>query len=113
MKNNIVKLFTCIILLVFITSLSLTTLSIQGISTDVDDSSFSVSSSSTQDIFWPANSSEWIEVAPETQGLDSDKIAQMFEYIKTRRYDIRSVIIVRNGHLLTEEYLNSSQLIEN
>ncbi|KKK90288.1 hypothetical protein LCGC14_2724570, partial [marine sediment metagenome] len=58
-------------------------------------------------------SSEWTEVAPEEQGLDSDKITQMFEYIETRRFDIRSVIIVRNGHLLTEKYLDNSTLLEN
>ncbi len=114
MKNKIEKLFTSLILLVLISLLSLTTLSIQGINTNVDDSSFSVPNLSAQDTFWPSNSSEWTEVPPEEQGLDSDKIADMFEYIANRpNYDIHSVIIVRNGYLLTEEYLNQSQLIEN
>ncbi|KKK81114.1 hypothetical protein LCGC14_2816750, partial [marine sediment metagenome] len=60
MKNKIDKLFTFLILLVVISSLSLTTLSIQGISTNVDDSSFSVPDLSG--IFWPSNSSQWTEV---------------------------------------------------
>ncbi|MHA2391428.1 MAG: serine hydrolase domain-containing protein [Promethearchaeota archaeon] len=63
--------------------------------------------------FWPSNSSEWTEIAPEEQGLDSDKIADMFEFIEKNSYDIHSVIIVRNGYLLTEKYLYKSQVIEN
>jgi CubicO group peptidase (beta-lactamase class C family) len=62
--------------------------------------------------FWPSNSSEWTEVAPEEQGLDSKKIAEMFEFIEKQSYDIHSVIIVRNGYLITEEYLYNSQLLD-
>ena len=62
--------------------------------------------------FWPPNSSEWTEVAPEEQGLDSKKIAAMFEFIEKQSYDIHSVIIVRNGYLLTEEYLYNSKLLD-
>jgi len=62
--------------------------------------------------FWPSKSSEWTEVAPEEQGLDSGKIAEMFEFIENARYDIHSVIIVRNGYLLTEEYLYNSRLLD-
>jgi len=113
MKNIIKKLLICMISLAVITSLSLDSLSRQGINTNVDDSSFSIHNLSTQDTFWPSNSSDWTEVAPETQGLDSDKISEMFEYIEVIGYNIHSVIIVRNGYLLTEEYLYNSQLLEN
>ena len=113
MKNKIEKLFTCMILLVLISSFSLASLSMRGISKSVDNSPFSVSNLSTQDLFWPSNSSDWTEVAPETQGLDSDKIAAFFRYIEQNSFDIQSVIIVRNGYLLTYEYLHNSQLLEN
>ncbi len=63
-------------------------------------------------IFWPSNSSDWKEVAPEEQGLDSGKISEMFEFIEKNSYNIHSVIIVRNGYLLTQEYLYNSQLLE-
>ncbi|MHA2008863.1 MAG: serine hydrolase domain-containing protein [Promethearchaeota archaeon] len=63
-------------------------------------------------IFWPSNSSEWTEVAPEEQGLDSDKISEMYEFIEKNSYDIHSVIIVRNGYLITEEYLYNSQILD-
>ena len=64
-----------------------------------------------KDKFWPPNSSEWTEVTPEEQGLDSNKIADMFKFIEKNSYDIHSVIIVRNGYLLTEEYLHNSTLL--
>ena len=108
MKNKLEKLFICMISLVLITSFSIGFLSMQGISTGVDDSSFPDSNLSTQSIYWPGNSSEWTEVAPETQGLDSDKIADMFEYIADTSFGIDSIIIVRNGYLLTEEYFYNS-----
>jgi len=113
MKNKIEKLIICMISLVIINSISMVSLSVQGISTGVDDFSLSTSNLSTQDIFWPPNSSEWTEVAPETQGLNSSKITEMFEFIETNSYDIHSVIIARNGYLLTEEYLQFSQIYRN
>jgi len=112
-KNKIEKLIFCMISLALIASFSIATSSRRGINTNVDDYSFSVSDLSTQDTLWPGNSSEWTEVAPETQGLDSDKISAMFELIEDNSYDIHSVIIVRNGSLLTYEYLHNSQLLEN
>ena len=75
MKNKITKRLTCMISLVLITSFSLAPLSIRGINTNVDDFSFSVPNLSAQDMYWPPNSSEWTEVTPETQGLDSGKIS--------------------------------------
>ena len=88
MKNKTEKLLICMISLAIITSFSIESLSRQGISTSVDDYSFSVSNLSTQDVFWPENSSDWTEVAPETQGLDSDKISEMFEFIEDNSYNV-------------------------
>jgi len=110
MKNKKEKRLTCMISLVLITSFSIVSLSMGRISTSIDDFSFSVPKLSVQDTYWPSNSSEWTEVAPETQGLDSDKISEMFEFIEENSYDIHSVIIVRNGYLLTEEYLHDYQI---
>ncbi|KKN10650.1 hypothetical protein LCGC14_1034490 [marine sediment metagenome] len=60
------------------------------------------------DVYWPTN--EWTEVNPKTQGLDSNSISRMFEYIEDNSLDVHSVIIARNGYLLTEKYLYNSQL---
>ncbi len=113
MRNKIKKLLTGIIIVSLIASISIASLSLRGFSTSIDDSSFSVSNLSTQDTIWPPNSSDWTEVAPETQGLDSDKIAEMFSYIQSlKNYDLHSVIIVRNGYLLVEEYLYNYEVLD-
>ncbi|MHA2344822.1 MAG: serine hydrolase domain-containing protein, partial [Candidatus Hodarchaeales archaeon] len=112
MKKKIEKLLICLISLAIITSISIDSLSRRGINTNLDESSFSLPNLSAQDIFWPSNSSEWTEVAPEEQGLDSDKIAAMFEFIELGSHEMDSVIIVRNGYLLTEEYLYNSTLLD-
>ena len=99
--------------LALITSFSIGFLSMGGISTNVNNSSYPFPNLSAQDMLWPGNSSEWTEVAHETQGLNSSKIAEMFEFIEDNSYDIHSVIITRNGYLLTEEYLFESQIYIN
>jgi CubicO group peptidase (beta-lactamase class C family) len=110
MKYKIEKLIICLFSLVLISSFSIVSLSIRRISTSPDDFSFSGPNLSTQAIFWPGNSSEWTEVAPEEQGLDSGKISEMFEFINDNSLDIHSIIIVRNGYLLTYEYLHDYQI---
>ncbi len=110
MRNKTEKLIICMISLTLISSFLIGSLSMREISTNVDDFSNSVSTSSTQDIFWPGNASEWMEVAPETQGLNSSKIAEMFEFIKDNRQDVHSIIVVRNGYLLVYEYLHHFEI---
>ena len=113
MRIKIEKLLTGIIVVSLFVSFFIGALTVRGISTNVDDSSFSVPNLSAQGKFWPGDSSEWTEVAPETQGIDPDKIAEMFEFINSSKYDIHSIIIVRNGYLLLEEYLWGSQIYRN
>ena len=113
MRNKIEKLLTGIIVVSLIASISIVSISKPEISTSVNDSSFSVPNLSAQGKFWPGDSSEWTEVAPETQGIDPDKIAEMFEFINSSQTDIHSIVIARNGYLLLEEYLWESQIYRN
>ncbi|MHA1242145.1 MAG: serine hydrolase domain-containing protein, partial [Promethearchaeota archaeon] len=39
------------------------------------------------------------------------KISQMFDLIESSSYDVHSVIIVKNGYLIREEFLNDSQIL--
>jgi len=105
MKYKIKKRFTWFILLALITLFSIQSLSLPEVSSKVDDFLFSVPKLSAQDMFWPGNASDWTEIAPEEQGLNSSKIAEMFEFIKDDELDIHSIIIVRNGYLILYEYL--------
>ena len=59
-------------------------------------------------LHWPTD--EWIIVKPEEQGLDSNSISDMYEYIEDHSLDVHSVIIVRNGYIISEEYLHNSQI---
>lgn len=48
----------------------------------------------------------WKVSTPEAQGVDSRKLLEMFKDIQTKRgSDLHSILIVKNGYLITESYL--------
>jgi len=52
--------------------------------------------------YWPTES--WRTSTPEQQGMDSDKLAEMFEEIEQRDYRVDSILVIRNGYLILEAY---------
>jgi CubicO group peptidase (beta-lactamase class C family) len=54
--------------------------------------------------YWPTNG--WRTTSPEEQGMDSQKLAQMVEELKQGNLDLNSLLIVRNGNLVTELYIS-------
>jgi len=46
----------------------------------------------------------WLSSSPEAQGLDSEALAQAFDFIRDRRVRIHSLVLVRNGHLVLDAY---------
>jgi CubicO group peptidase (beta-lactamase class C family) len=52
--------------------------------------------------YWPTTG--WRSTSPEEQGMDSEKLAQMVEHIQQEKLDLHSLLIVRNGHLVSEIY---------
>jgi CubicO group peptidase (beta-lactamase class C family) len=52
--------------------------------------------------YWPTTG--WRSAAPEEQGMDSEKLAQMVEHIQQAKLDLHSLLIVRNGYLVSELY---------
>ena len=52
--------------------------------------------------YWPGDS--WQSTTPEAQGVDSAILAQMFEHIQMQNIRLHSLLIVRNGYLVTEAY---------
>ncbi len=113
MRNKIKKQLTGIIVVSLIAAFSIGALTVRGISMNVNDSSFAPPNLSALDMIWPPNSRDWTEVPPETQGIDPDKIDEMFEFINSSQIDIHSIVIARNGYLLLEEYLWESQIYRN
>jgi CubicO group peptidase (beta-lactamase class C family) len=49
---------------------------------------------------------EWRSSTPEEQGIDSALILQMLREIQDRSIDIHSFLLVRNGYLVTEAYVD-------
>ncbi len=62
-----------------------------------------LSSAATLPTYWPTNG--WRSAAPEEMGMDSEKLAQMVEHIQQEKLNLHSLLIVRNGYLVTELYL--------
>jgi CubicO group peptidase (beta-lactamase class C family) len=53
---------------------------------------------------WPAE--EWLTSRPEEQGMDSGRLQQMMDYIDSESIPMHSVIVIRHGHIVWEEYRN-------
>ena len=64
----------------------------------------SVSVPVAEPAYWPTR--EWKSSTPESQGMDSNLLAQMIEEISSEKMRIHSVLIVRNGDLVTEAYFH-------
>ncbi len=58
----------------------------------------------TAPAYWPSN--EWRTSPPEEQGMDSELLAGMFQHIEDQHLNLHSLLIVRNGYLVTEAYFN-------
>ncbi len=53
---------------------------------------------------WPTQA--WQTSTPEEQGIDSGKLADMFAEIQSKGVRLHSLLIVRNGYLVTEAYFD-------
>ena len=51
---------------------------------------------------WPTNG--WLTSTPEEQKMDSTKLEEMMEHIDEHDYAIDSILVVRNGYIVWEEY---------
>ena len=54
--------------------------------------------------YWPTNG--WRTSTPEEQGMDSKKLADMVVEINARNMKIHSLLVIRNGYLVSENYFN-------
>ncbi len=54
--------------------------------------------------YWPDQ--EWRTSTPEEQGMDSALLGQMFQHIQDEQLNLHSLLIVRNGSLVTEAYFH-------
>lgn len=54
--------------------------------------------------YWPTNG--WQSSAPEAQGMDSELLARMLEDIAANETNIYSMLVIRNGYLVTEAHFH-------
>ncbi|MFW9953982.1 MAG: serine hydrolase domain-containing protein [Candidatus Thorarchaeota archaeon] len=52
--------------------------------------------------YWPTNG--WRNSTPEEQGMDSARLQEMIDYIEDNRVAIHSVVVIKNGYKVLEEY---------
>lgn len=50
-------------------------------------------------------SDDWKATSPELQGMNSTVIEGMYDFIANKKLNLQSVLIVRNGFIIEEEYL--------
>ena len=52
--------------------------------------------------YWPTE--EWRTVTPESQGIDSNTLAEALTVIKDKKLPVHSLLIARRGYLVMDEY---------
>lgn len=52
--------------------------------------------------YWPTHG--WRTSTPEAQGMDSEVLAQAFDYVRQHHVSIHSLLVVRNGYLVLDAY---------
>jgi len=53
--------------------------------------------------YWPTDG--WRTSTPEEQGIDSEQLAEMMDYIQEQKsFDIHSLLIIRYGYIVTDAY---------
>ncbi|WP_027339237.1 serine hydrolase domain-containing protein [Halonatronum saccharophilum] len=61
-------------------------------------STFAMSSSPVEEEW------EWKTSTPEEQGMDSEALLGALDYIERQDIDLNSLLVIRNGHIVTEVY---------
>jgi CubicO group peptidase (beta-lactamase class C family) len=59
--------------------------------------------------YWPTDG--WRMSTPETQGMDSQKLAQMLEAVRQQHLNLHSLLVFRNGYIVSETYFPPYQQI--
>ncbi len=59
-------------------------------------------SPSVSPAYWPTNG--WRSSSPEEQGMDGEKLAQVVEQVRQQRLNLHSLLVIRNGYLVSENY---------
>lgn len=61
----------------------------------------------TPTVYWPADS--WRASTPEQQGIDSEKLVTMLQFVVDQGYALHSLLVIRNGYAALEAYFSPFQ----
>ncbi|MGF6417570.1 CubicO group peptidase (beta-lactamase class C family) [Stenotrophomonas sp. AN71] len=61
-----------------------------------------VPDATAQETYWPTQG--WRHSSPEAQGLDSEVLANAFDYVREHQSPIHSLTIIRNGYVVVDAY---------
>lgn len=93
-----ISLFTVAVLLVLVFA---------GASSSIGASASEAALSQPVSTYWPSGA--WRTSTPEAQGIDSEQLVRMLEYVQQRQIALHSLLIVRHGYLVTEAYFQPFQ----
>ncbi len=93
-------------LIVLLSVLGLLLVSCSRAPAAVVPSTISVPASQTG-AYWPT--AGWRTSSPEDQGMDSQKLADMLDAVQQKHLDLHSLLVIRNGYLVSETYFGSYQ----
>jgi CubicO group peptidase (beta-lactamase class C family) len=62
-----------------------------------------VTSTPIEPDYWPTV--DWLSSTPEEQGMDSQLLLDMMEYLIEQEYDIHSLLVIRNGYVVLDSYI--------
>jgi CubicO group peptidase (beta-lactamase class C family) len=60
-------------------------------------------------VIWTRETDDWQVSPPEQQGMDVELLQELQQHIETRLPHVRSVLIVRHGYLVFEEYFQGAR----
>jgi hypothetical protein len=57
--------------------------------------------------YWPTE--DWRTSTPEDQGMEAEKLAEMLAAIQGQHLNLHSLLVIRNGYVVSETYFGSYQ----
>ena len=57
--------------------------------------------------YWPTE--DWRSSTPKAQGMEAGKLAEMLDAIQEQHLNLHSLLVIRNGYLVSETYFGSYQ----
>ena len=95
------RTFSLIIVFILL-SITLPLIQLPTISENSSGHEFIITQESSTRDYWPTDG--WRYSTPAEQGMDNDTLTEMMDLIEEQEYPIDSVLVIKNGYAVFEEY---------